>query len=109
MRAGTLLLVSIAFAGVLTGEATAGMPDPPSVAVLRGSSAPPPPAEPAPPNVVVLNQVVYQTVAYPYYAGYFVPSFFGASSFRPPVVAPVAPAPIPNGWPLLGALGPLRR
>jgi len=109
MRAGTLLVVSVAFAGLLASEATAGVPDQASVEVLRGSSAPPPPPEPAPPNVVVLSQVVYQTVDYPYYAGYFASPFLRAPAFRPPAIATIGPAPIANGWPLLGALGPQRR
>ncbi len=107
MRPGTLLLVSIVLAGALTGEATAGVPDEQaSVTVLRGSSAPPP--EPAPPSVIVVPQVVYQPVPYPYYTGYVVPSFFGGSFFRHPPVPTFTPKPLPNGWPLLGVHAPMR-
>jgi hypothetical protein len=116
MRLGTLVVAATALAGAAgAGNALAGVPEEASVTVLRGSSAPPPPPEPAQPAVVVLREVVYQPV-YSYNPGYSYPSFYGSSyfvrsyfpRFQPPA-APVMPAPVANGWPLLGGLAPMRR
>jgi hypothetical protein len=100
MRLPVALAVLLAL--LAAGPALAQTGEPPLV--LRGSSAPPP--EPAPPAVVVLREVVYQPVYYPYTPDYLASLYFYR---RPPAGLPAAPASVPNGWPLLGGLAPMRR
>ncbi len=121
MRSGSLLLSSfVVLCLAVANEASAGVPEQntASVTVLRGSSAPPPPVTAAPPpTVVVLRDVVYQPVYGGWPVGYYSPflgtSFVGSSFFlraRQATLRPVvAPAPVPNGWPLLGTFANTRR
>src|SRR5579872_7113691 len=110
MKSATHLVTLVIAAIVLTGAvgecALAGVPDQSPPSVLRGSSAPVAP-EPVRPNVVVLNQLVYQPV-YADSPDYGYPLFYGSAfqtrSFVPKFRSPpttAAPAPVPNGWPLL--------
>jgi len=82
--------------------------DAPAVTVLRGSSAPPSaPAEPT--TTTVVREVVYVPQYYPQpYSMSYLPTFVLTSPLLTSPHHVARQAPLPAGWPLLGATLPRR-